>query len=676
MNPLLSISQIDDTHFLPFHDIKTEHFGPALEAQLQSARENLKKLENAPATFAGIIEGIEGFREELDRTSLVFFNLNSANTNETMQALVKEYSPKLAELANDLLLNAKIFASVKSVYDQMAKLPLNTEQKQLLDKTYKAFRRNGALLTDAQKEKLREIDRVLSRQTAQFGENLLKATNEYVLFVDDFEAIKDLPAGTLEDAKATAEVKGKKGSYAFTLQFPSYIPFMQYCSKEELRKEIWTAMMSRSMRGPLDNKPVLLEIAQLRHERAKLLGYGSHAHFVLEERMADSPERVYSFLGEIARHAKPAAERDLSDVKHAKKKHSGKEDFHPWDMAFYSERVKKEKFDLNEEELRPYFRLENVIEGVFAHATKLYGLRFKERADIPVYHPDVKAYEVHDERGTFMGIFYADFFPRESKRGGAWMTNFLEQGTWSGRKLRPHVSIVCNFTKPTSSQPSLLTLMEVHTLFHEFGHALHSLLTDCHYASLSGTNVYWDFVELPSQVMENWVTEEEGLALFAKHYQTGAPIPKELVEKIKASAKFQAGWQAMRQISLGLLDMGWHSQDPGTGVDVERFEREKMEAALFFPHVAGTSTSASFSHIFAGGYSAGYYSYKWAEVLDADTFEFFKERGLFNQEVAKKFRDNVLSRGGTEHPMELYKRFRGREPDPKALLRRNGLVTA
>jgi peptidyl-dipeptidase Dcp len=675
MNPLFSLNQVDDTHFIPFPAIQTEHFGPAHDKYLEEARANLKKLETAPATFSGIIEGIEGFRENLDRVSLVFYNLNSANTNEAMQALMKEYSPKMAELANDLLLNAKIFALVKSVYEQKDSLSLSTEQKQLLDKTYKAFRRNGALLNETQKEKLREIDRVLSRRGAEFSEHVLKATNEYVLYVKDFEAIKDLPSATLEDAKATAKAKGKESAWAFTLHFPSYIPFLQYCSREDLRKELWTAYMSKGMKAPLDNKPVLKEIAKLRHERAKLLGYESHAHFVLEERMADNPKRVFSFLEELLQHAKPAAEKDLAEARAAKKKHVGKEDFHPWDMAFYSERVKKEKFNLSEEELRPYFRLENVIEGVFEHAKRLYGLQFKERSDIPVYHQDVKAYEVKDASGAFMGLFYADFFPRESKRGGAWMTNYLEQGTWSGKKLRPHVSIVCNFTKPTPTQPSLLTLMEVKTLFHEFGHALHSLLTDCHYASLSGTNVYWDFVELPSQVMENWSTEEEGLALFARHYQTNAPIPKELVKKIKDSAKFQAGWQAVRQVSLGLLDMGWHSQDPGES-DVAQFEKEKMGRALFFPMEPGTSVSASFSHIFAGGYSAGYYSYKWAEVLDADAFEFFKERGLFNQEVAKKFRENVLARGGTEHPMELYKRFRGREPDPKALLRRDGLVNA
>jgi peptidyl-dipeptidase Dcp len=674
MNPLLQHPLADDTHFIPFDKIKNEDYAPAITEGIRRAKENLGVLAAAPATFQATIEGIEFHKEDLDRISLVFFNLVSANTNDEMQALAKEFSPKLAELSNDLLLNGEIFQRVKEVEAKRESLKLNTEQKRLLEKTYKAFRRNGALLSEADKEKLRAIDKKLAGITQEYSDNALKATNDYVLFVTNEEAIKGLPAGTLEDAKTTAKEKGRPEAWAFTLHFPSVGPFLQFCTDGNLRREIWTAMMTKGMKPPFDNRPLVKEIAGLRHQRAKLLGYKSHAHFVLEERMADSPERVKTFLEEILTYSKPAAERDLAELRALKTK-DNQEALNPWDVAFYSERLRQEKYSLSQEELRPYFQLENVVQGVFEHARRLYGITLHERKDIPVYHPDVKAFEVKDEKtGALMGYFYADFFPRASKKSGAWMTNFLEQGTWEGKKCRPHVSIVCNFTKPTASQPSLLTLNEVRTLFHEFGHSLHSLLTNCTYASLSGTNVFWDFVELPSQMMENWVNEQEALALYAKHYKTGEVIPAELVKKIRASSTFQAGWMSVRQISFGFLDLAWHAQDPSDVDDVEAFERAQMSRTSFFPPVTGTGMSGSFSHIFSGGYSAGYYSYKWAEVLDADAFEFFQEKGIFSPEVAGAFKEHVLSRGGTEHPMELYKRFRGREPDPKALLRRDGLI--
>lgn len=675
MNPLLQTPLADDTHHIPFDKIRNEHFAPALEEGIRRTKENLKNLSSGPAGFRETIEGIEFHREDLDRISLVFFNLVSANTNDELQALAKDISPKLAELANDLLLNSEIFSRVKTVHEKRETLGLNAEQKQLLDKTYKAFRRNGALLDEEQKGKLREIDRKLARLTQEFSDNLLKATNDYVLFVTDFTGIKDLPKGSLEDAKATATEKGRPEAWAFTLHYPSMLPIMQFATDENLRRELSFAAGAKATKPPFDNRGILREIASLRHDRANLLGYKTHADFVLEERMADNPQRVKDFLEEILTHSRPAAERDLAELKALKKKETGSDELNPWDVAFYSERLRREKFSLSQEELRPYFQLENAIQGVFEHARRLYGLTFKERNDVPVYHPDVKAFEVRAESdGALMGYFYADFFPRASKKGGAWMTNYLEQGTWDGKKSRPHVSIVCNFTKPTQSQPSLLTLDEVRTLFHEFGHGLHSLLTDCTYASLSGTNVYWDFVELPSQVMENWVNEQEALALYAKHYQTGEVIPPALVQKIRASSTFQAGWMSVRQISLGFLDLAWHAQDPSDVDNVEAFERAQLARTTFFPPVAGTSVSTGFSHIFSGGYSSGYYSYKWAEVLDADAFEFFREKGIFSREVAEAFRTHVLSRGGTEHPMELYKKFRGREPDPKALLRRDGLI--
>jgi peptidyl-dipeptidase Dcp len=574
-----------------------------------------------------------------------------------------------------------------------------------VEKTYKAFRRNGALLDESDKGKLREIDRQLARLTQDFSDNVLKATNDYLLFVDDEAAIRDLPKGTLEDAKNTAKEKGRPEAWAFSLHAPSYGPFLQFCAREDLRREIWMAVMSKGLKAPHDNRENAKNVARLRFERARLLGYGSHAHFVLEERMAGSPAKVKDFLEELLSHSRPAGERDFAALQDAKRRHlaggaaeaargaqalpggaaeaargaqalpGGAAELHPWDVAFYIERLQREKFQLSDEELRPYFSLENVIQGVFEHARRLYGIVLTERKDIPVYHPDVKAFEVTDEAtGRFMAYFYADFFPRASKRGGAWMTNFLEQGTWGGRVCRPHVSIVCNFTKPTATQPSLLTHTEVKTLFHEFGHALHSILSDCRYASLAGTNVYWDFVELPSQVMENWAYEAEGLALFARHYQTAQPMPQELIDKINLASTFMAGWASLRQLSFGFLDMAWHSQDPSDVQDIESFERSHMQRSQLFEPVAGTAMTTSFSHIFSGGYSAGYYSYKWAEVLDADAFEYFKEKGIFSKDVAQAFRQNVLAKGGTEHPMDLYKRFRGREPDPKALLRRDGLI--
>ncbi len=677
MNKLLNPNLLNDQATLPFPQIQSSDFGPAFEEGIKMARAALKKIEEdpAPSSFVNTIEAIEFHREELEKVQLLFFNLVGAHTSDELQALAKEVSPKLAELSNDLLLNAKIFARVQDVYDRRASMDLDPESLQLVEKTYKAFRRNGALLNEGQKEKLREIDRTQARLTQEFSDNVLKATNDFLLFVTDEEALKDLPKGTLEDAKATATEKGRPEAWAFSLQAPSYGPFLQFCTREDLRKELWTAVMSKGMKAPYDNRQNARDLARLRFDRARLLGYENHAHFVLEERMAGSPDKVNAFLEELLSHSKPAAERDIAELIEAKRRHTGEGEMNPWSVAFYIERLQREKYQLSDDELRPYFRLESVIEGVFEHARKLYGIQLKERSDIPVYHPDVKAYEVIEESsGRFLAWFYADFFPRASKRGGAWMTNFLEQGTWNGKVCRPHVSIVCNFTKPTASQPSLLTHGEVKTLFHEFGHALHSILSNCRYASIAGTNVYWDFVELPSQVMENWAYEPEGLALFAKHYQTHAPMPMELIQKIRKASTFMAGWMGVRQLSFAFLDMAWHAKDTSEIDDIEEFEVQEMARTRFFPPVPGTSMSTSFSHIFAGGYSAGYYSYKWAEVLDADAFEFFKEKGIFSTEVARSFRDNVLSKGGSEHPMELYKRFRGREPDPKALLRRDGLI--
>jgi peptidyl-dipeptidase Dcp len=673
-NPLLREPLLNDHTFAPFAEIKNEHFGPALEEGMRRARVALARIATGPANFKDVIEGIESHRETLDQARAVFFNLLSAHTNDFLQTLAKDISPKLAELSNDLLLNPAIFSRVKEIHEKRDSLNLNQEQLKLLEITYKSFRRNGALLSEEEKENLREIDRKLAVLKQDFSDHVLKATNEFILFVDDADSLANLPKGALEDAAATAKEKGRPNSFAFTLHHPSIMPFLQFCTSGELRRQLWLANSSKCMSGSYDNQSIVMQISKLRHQRAILLGYKSHGDFVLEERMAGTPEKVKGFLQELLEASLPAAKKDLEELRALKEKTTGETEIFPWDIAFYSEKLRAEKYDLKQEEIRPYFLLENAIKGVFEHGRKLFGVVFQERSDIPVYHPDVRAYEVREEKGgKLVGFFFADFFPRASKRSGAWMTNFLEQGTWAGRLCRPHVSIVCNFTKPSTTQPSLLTLDEVKTLFHEFGHALHSLLSECHYTSLSGTNVYWDFVELPSQIMENWVTEQESLGIFARHYLTGEAMPPPLVQKIKASTKFQSGWMAMRQISFSLLDMAWHSNDPSAISDLEAFERETLSKIRFFPPTKGTSISAAFSHIFAGGYSSGYYSYKWAEVLDADAFELFKEKGVFNRQVADEFRKNVLSKGGTEHPMELYRRFRGREPQLRALLARDGL---
>ncbi|MNS82062.1 Oligopeptidase A [compost metagenome] len=450
---------------------------------------------------------------------------------------------------------------------------------------------------------------------------------------------------------------------------------MTYASNRALREKIWRANGSKAYKGEFDNQANVLKIVSLRAQRSEILGYGTHADFVLAERMAKNPATVMEFLNKLLKASREAGLRDVKEVAEFAKKMDGLQEIMPWDFAYYSEKLKEAKYAFNEEDLRPYFKLENVVAGVFEHARKLYGLTFKEAPAIPVYHPEVKAYEIFEEKsGKYMGLFYTDYFPRETKKGGAWMTQFRGQGLTDGKLKRPHVSIVCNFTKPTPTKPSLLTYDEVRTLFHEFGHALHGMLSDVTYRSLSGPNVYWDFVELPSQIMENWVGEKEGLDIFARHYETNEPMPATLIEKLKAAQKFQAGYASCRQLQFGLMDMAWHSTDPKQIKDVDAFEEEVTRGTRLFPKVEGINNSCSFSHIFAGGYSAGYYSYKWAEVLDADAFEYFKEKGLFNVEVAQKFKDKILSKGGTEHPMELYKRFRGREPDPNALLRRDGLI--
>ena len=670
-NPLL-----EPFETAPFSKIRTEHFKPAIEEAINIARLQIEEITSSKAepTFENTIEALEFSGAKLDRVTSIFFNLNSAETNDEIQKLAQEISPVLSDFRNDIILNEELFKKVKAVYDQKESLDLNVEQQTLLDKKYKMFSRNGANLSGDKKQQLREIDKKLSSLSLNFGENVLAETNRFELHLTDEKDLDGLPNGLKSAARSLAKSKDKEG-WIFNLHYPSYLPFMKYATRRELRKKMAIAFGAKGFHNDeLDNRENVLQIAQLRHEKANLLDYGTYADFILEERMAETPEKVESFLQELLEKAKPAAEREFKELENFAKDLDGIDRLEKWDAAFYSEKLKQKLFDFDDEQLKPYFELENVINGVFAVSEKLYGLKFREVFDVDKYHEEVKTYRVTDEDDNEISLFYADFFPREGKRGGAWMTSYKPQQKRDDKDDRPHISIVCNFTKPTDEEPSLLTFNEVTTLFHEFGHALHGMMANTTYPSLSGANVYWDFVELPSQVLENWCYEKEALQLFAKHYKTGQAIPEELIEKIRESATFHEGMATVRQLSFGMLDMSWHGIDPSGINDVKAHENKAFEATRLYPDVEENCMSTSFSHIFQGGYAAGYYSYKWAEVLDADTFEFFKEKGIFDRETAYKFRDSILSQGGTEHPLTLYKRFRGKEPEPEALLRRAGLI--
>jgi peptidyl-dipeptidase Dcp len=660
----------------PFSKIKNEDYLPAFLKGIELAKAEIDGIVNNPIqpTFENTIEALDYSGAILDRISSVFFNLNSAETSDEMQKIAQEVSPLLSEFGNDIRLNADLFARVKTVYEQREKLNLNPEQTTLLDKKYKSFARNGANLSEDKKNQLREIDKELSKLSLQFGENVLAETHAFELHITDENDLAGLPEGTREAAHSLAKSLEKEG-WIFTLDHPSYIPFVTYADNRELRKKMAIAFGARSFQNnEFDNQEIVLKIAKLRFDRAQVLGYKTHSHFVLEERMAENPEKVISFSNDLLAKAKPAAQKEFAQLAAFAKELDGIEQLEKWDGAYYSEKLKQQLFSLDDEILKPYFQIEKVLDGAFTIAQKLYGITFEENFEIDKYHEDVKTFEVKDENNELVAVFYADFFPRKGKRNGAWMTSFKSQYVKKGINERPHISNVCNFTKPTETKPSLLTFNEVTTLFHEFGHALHGILANTTYPSLSGTSVYWDFVELPSQIMENWCYEPEALALFAYHYETGEIIPMELVHKIKESASFQEGIATMRQLSFGLLDMGWHGQDPTNINDIKAFETEQFAATQLYPDVKENAMSTAFSHIFQGGYSSGYYSYKWAEVLDADAFEYFQEKGIFNKEVASKFKENVLSKGGTEHPMLLYKRFRGQEPKPEALLKRAGLL--
>ncbi len=686
-NPLLVEKFGTPFETAPYDKIKPEYFLPAVQEAIKQGRAEIDAIANNPAkpTFANTIEAMEKSGRLLSRTTSVFFNLNSVETTPELQKVARDISPLMSDYGNDITLNEKLFKRVKAVWDSRNSLKLTPEQAKLLDDTYKGFSRNGANLSDADKEKLRAIDKELAETGLKFNENVLAETNNFHLVVDNPADLGEMPDNIKESAAAIAKSKGLDGKWIFTLQQPSYLPFMTYCPNRDLRQKMYIAYNSRCAKdNEFDNRPVAIQIAMLRYQKAALLGYKNYAEYALENRMAKNTQNVNDFLGKLLEKSAPYGKNDVQAVQEYMNANGADFQLQPWDWSFYSEKLKAEKYSVNEEELRPYFALDNVVKGIFTLANKLYGVSFKERHDIAVWHQDVKVYEVFDNDGKHLALFYADYFPRAGKRPGAWMNSLSPQYMENGVDVRPIVVNVCNFTPPSSDKPSLLSPMEVTTAFHEFGHALHGMLAKTKYSELSGTSVPRDFVELPSQVLENWAFEKEMLALYANHYETNEPIPADLVEKLNKSKLYNQGYATMRQLSLGMLDMAWYTQDFSGVNTVEEasqkvggftsFERKAVADAAVLPTVDGTAIGTTFGHIFGGGYAAGYYSYKWAEVLDADAFSLFKAKGLFDKATAQSFRDNILSKGGSEDPMILYKRFRGQEPSLDALLKKSGFA--
>ncbi len=659
----------------PFDLISHEHYIPAFTAAIAEAREEIDAIAQQEATpdFENTIEALSYAGERLDLVSGIFYNVNHAETDEQMQQIAREISPLMTDYSNDILFNEPLFHRVKQVYEKRETLALTPEQSMLLEKTYKSFARNGANLKGEQKEKMRAISRELSELSLKFNDNLLAETNGWFLHITDEKDLAGLPESAIEAAAQEAESKNLEG-WVITLHAPSYMPFMQYANNRTLREEVYLAYAKRAYKdNEYNNTEILTRIANLRLERARLLGYQSHADFVLEETMAQSARNVNDFLRQLADASLPVARKDLKEVQEFAATLGFEEEIKPWDWSYYAEKLRQAKYDFDEELTRPYFQLEKVTEGIFDLTNRLWGFTFKPNTEIPVYHEDVVVYEVYDEDGSFLSLLYMDFFPREGKSSGAWMTSFREQYLKNKEDFRPQVSIVCNFSKPTDTRPSLLTFNEFSTFLHEFGHALHGMMSKVTYADLSGTSVYRDFVELPSQIMENWAVEKEFLDIFARHYQTGEPMPEEMIAKIIKTENFHAAYATVRQLSFGLNDMAWHSITEPVTIKAEEFERKAMEPVQLFGWIDGTMMSTAFSHIFAGGYAAGYYGYKWAEVLDADAYKLFKEKGIFDKNTAQSFRNNILAKGGSEHPMDLYVRFRGSEPSIDALLERSGL---
>lgn len=670
-NPLLAAW--DTPHETPpFSEIKLADYESAFDAAIACSRAEVEAIVKNPKkpTFGNTIVALERQGELLNRISGLFFNLLEADSSDEMQEIAQRVQPKLTELSNDISLDPELFARVKYVYEHPGRL--KKEDKKLLEDTYKGFARSGAALSDADKELYRQYSSELSALTLQFGQNALAATNAFTLNITDPKVVAELPAFVKEGMAAEAKARGEKG-WTVTLQYPSYLPFMTYSSNRALKEKLWRASGSKALGGEFDNTEIVKKIVNTRLKMANLLGYKCYADYVLENRMAENTKTVNDFLAELLAETKSYADADYRMVADYAASLGFKGELMPWDWAYYTEKYKDEKYALNDELVKPYLKLENVKKGVFMLANKLYGLNFTPNEKIAVYHPDVTAYDVTDADGRFMAVLYLDFFPRASKRSGAWMTEFRGTKIEDGVETRPLVSLVMNFTKPTETTPSLLTFDEMETFLHEFGHALHGMLGEGKYESLTGTSVYRDFVELPSQIMENWATEKEFLDLWAVHYETGEPIPAEIVDRIVAAQNYLAAYANVRQLSFGMTDMAWHTLTEPFDGDVEQFEVASMAPTQVMPVIAGTAMAPSFGHIFSGGYAAGYYGYKWAEVLEADAFSLFKEKGIFSREVASSFRDNILSKGGTEHPMKLYEQFRGHKPETKALIEKMGL---
>ena len=663
---------------VPFDQIKLEHYEPAILEGMAQQKAEIDAIVNNPEapTFANTIEPYELSGEMLKRTTTVFSNQLSANTNDALQELANKLTPMLSEHENDICLNEQLFARIKQVYDNRDQEQLSHEQQKLLEDIYIGFTRNGANLNDEQKTTFRELTKQLSLLSLQFSNNLLKETNDFQLHLTDADNLRGLPASVVESAKEAAEEKGMEG-WVFTLHSPSFGPFMMYADNRELRKQLYMAYHTRCTHdNTQNNMEIVKQLVNLRMQVAQLLGYPTYADYALERRMAQDQAHVYQLFNDLLNAYSPTAHQEVAEMQALARELEGDDfTFMPWDLAYYAHKLKERKFNLDSEKLRPYFELSKVKEGVFGLATRLYGITFKKNEDIPVYHPDVDAYEVYDKDGTYLAVLYTDFHPREGKQSGAWMTSYKSQ--WIDRKTgensRPHISLVMNFSKPTKEKPALLTHGEMNTFLHEFGHSLHGMFANTTYESLSGTNVFWDFVELPSQFMENYAVEKDFLHTFARHYKTDELLPDELVQSIIDSQNFNVAYACLCQLSFGLLDMAWYTRQETFDDNVASYERKAWKKAQVLPQVDGTCMSVQFSHIFSGGYAAGYYSYKWAEVLEADAFAMFKEHGIFDTETATSFRENILSKGGTEHPMTLYKRFRGQEPTIDALLTRNGI---
>lgn len=676
-NPLLKLSDLPN-HAPHFDTIKEEHFMPAVEAAIEEARANIEKIKtNSEApSFENTIVALETASETLGAVTSIFYNALSANSTDGLHALAEKIGPINSNFSSDVLLDADLFARVKAVHDQNEETPLGLtpEQEMLLTESYRGFVRGGALLDEEKQKRLRAVNERLSVLSPSFMNNVQKSAEAFEMVIEDEADLAGLPDSAIGMAAHAAAEKGYESKWLFTLDYPSYVPFVQYADNRELREKIWRAFGSRAYGDDYDNCGNIKEIVSLRDERAKLLGYKNHADYVLERRMAEKPQAVWEFLDKLKDSYLSAAKKDLEELEEFAAEIDSPSPLQPWDVGYYSEKLKQKLFDFSSEDFRPYFPLEKVLDGCFAHFSKLFDIRFERNEAYPVWHKDVTAYDVFDKQtGTFTGTFYADFFPRSGKKPGAWMTSYRDQGLFHGKVERPVIAIVCNFTKPTADKPSLLTFGEVETLFHEMGHAMHGMLADTTYASLAGTNVLWDFVELPSQLQENWCYKKETLDMISGHYETGEKIPQDLIDKLNKAKNFMVGWGGLRQVNFARLDMFWHTANPADIKSVEEFEDEHSKETSLFPRLAGPF-SCSFTHLFAGGYAAGYYSYKWAEVLDADTFEAFLEEGLYNTETAHRYRDEILSRGGSEHPKVLYERFRGRDADPNALLRREGLI--